>query len=133
MVRFQYKKEVSGSGAFIWRPVADVWFQTRANDWVELHPYIDSGADITLVPYSFGKLLGFKKGSSPKEKIGGIGGSIQVIELKWPIKIAERVINCLVGWAQNENVPALLGRAEIFDAFEITFKQKEKFIIFKEI
>ena len=66
MLRFKYKKEVDSDHAEVWRPVADVWFKANANNWIELHPYIDSGADITLVPYSFGKLLGFSKARASK-------------------------------------------------------------------
>ena len=133
MLKFGYKKELDRNGVSVWRPIADVWFPTSTNDWIELHPYIDSGADITLVPYSFGKLLGFSKVFGAKEKIGGIGGSIQVIPVKWQIKIGNKILKTLVGWAQNENVPALLGRQEIFDTYEICFKQKEKLITFKEV
>ena len=71
--------------------------------------------------------------SYPKEKIGGIGGSIQVITVKWRIKIGDKILQTLVGWAQSENVPALLGRQDIFDAYEISFKQKEKLITFEEV
>jgi len=131
MVRFQYKKEIDKDGASVWRPVADVWLPTSTNDWIELHPYIDSGADITLVPYSFGKLLGFKKVFARKQRIGGIGGHIEIITVKWKIKIGEKVMNADIGWAQSENVPALLGRQNIFDEFEILFRQKEKEILFK--
>ncbi len=133
MLKFGYKKELDRNGISVWRPIADIWFPTSTNDWIELHPYIDSGADITLVPYSFGKLLGFKKIFAPRERIGGIGGHISVIPVKSKIKIGGQILNATVGWAQSEDVPALLGRQEIFDSFEIIFRQKQKEIIFKEL
>jgi len=130
MVKFEYKKELDRNGEAVYRPIADVWFKSSTNNWVELHPYIDSGADITLVPYSFGKLLGFRKIFAPREKIGGIGGKMDVICVKSEIKIGDKIIKATIGWAQSENVPALLGRSEIFDEFEVSFKQREKQILF---
>ena len=133
MLHFRYKKEIDRSGKAIFRPIADVWFKTSMGGWIELHPYIDSGADISLVPFSFGKLLGWKKIALTTEQIGGIGGSIEVLPIKWPIKIGPDVLIATIGWAQDENVPALLGRQNIFDFFEIRFRQKTKEILFKKI
>ena len=38
-----------------------------------------------------------------------------------------------MAWGLIEEVPPLLGRADIFDCFKITFLQKEEKIIFEEI
>ena len=48
MIVFKYKKEMSG----VKRPLADVFLKTVSGYWIEFHPYIDSGADVTLIPYS---------------------------------------------------------------------------------
>lgn len=41
----------------IFRPVADIEFKSVAGEWIECHPYIDSGADVTLLPLSLGRLF----------------------------------------------------------------------------
>jgi len=48
------------------------------------------------------------------------------------MKIGEKVLPILVAWALIEEVPPLLGRADVFDYFKITFLQKERKIIFEE-
>lgn len=41
--------------------------------------YVDSGADVTLIPKSFGELLGFRLESSKIQEIKGIGeGTVPV-------------------------------------------------------
>ena len=47
--------------------------------------------------------------------------------------IGELTIPTRIAWAQLETVPLLLGRADVFDAFEITFKQREGRILFNEV
>lgn len=131
MIRFRYKPELGRRGQKIWRPVADVWFLATNGKWIELHPYIDSGADVTLVPFSLGHLLGLKKGNSSVERIGGIGGSIGIVYKSCRIKIGEKELGINVAWAQTEDIPPLLGREDIFDEFEISFRQKQREIIFQ--
>lgn len=132
MVLFRYKKELGRRGQFIWRPVADVWFRASSGEWVELHPYIDSGADVTLIPYSFGVLLGIQKRNGQAERIGGISGSIEVINKTCSMKIGKKIMTVPLAWAQTEEVPALLGREKVFDAFHIIFRQDRKEIFFQE-
>lgn len=133
MTVFRYKIEPLGRGkGTIKRPVADVSLRTTAGDWIEFHPYIDSGADVTMIPFSLGKLIGFRLETSPVEQIGGICGSVPVVfandvmmklgEDKFPVRLA---------WALTEEVPPLLGRTDIFDRFHVTFRQREGIILFE--
>lgn len=131
MTLFRYKPEKGLHQQIVLRPVADVWLK-NGKDWLEFHPYIDSGADVTLLPLSLGKLLGFKIKGDQIEEIGGIKGSIPVVYKRWRIKIGKRILPVLIAWALTEEVPPLLGRADIFDFFEIIFRQKERKIIFKK-
>lgn len=131
MIVFRYKAEKGAKGQLVKRPVVDVWFK-KENNWVEFHPYIDSGADITLIPFSLGKLFGFRPEGEKIEEIGGIRGAVPIIYKKWKIKIGEKIFPILLAWALIEEVPPLLGRADVFDTFKITFIQKEGKIIFEE-
>lgn len=132
MIVFHYKEEEGRRQQVVKRPVADIWLQ-KGNTWIEFHPYIDSGADVSLIPLSLGELLGFKVDKDEIEEIGGIRGAVPVIYKKWPIKIGERILEILLAWALIEEVPPLLGRADIFEVFEVIFRQKEGEIIFKEV
>ncbi|MBI4990732.1 hypothetical protein HZB96_01405 [Candidatus Gottesmanbacteria bacterium] len=114
------------------RPVADVYIKSKSGRWIEFHPYIDSGADITLIPLSLGKLIGFSAESKKIEQIGGIRGSIPIIYHQNKIRLGIYELNVKLGWALVEEVPPLLGRADIFDFFNITFRQKEGIIGFEK-
>lgn len=131
MIVFRYKSEKGAHQQLVKRPVADIWFKKRIG-WIECHPYIDSGADVTLIPFSLGELLGFKIEDEKIEEIGGIRGAVPVIYKKWKIKIGQRVLSILLAWVLIEEIPPLLGRADVFDFFQITFQQKKGKIIFEE-
>lgn len=132
MIIFKYKREFSRNfSKSILRPVADVFLMNRTGSWIEFHPYIDSGADVTLLPLSLGKLIGLKIDERKIEQIGGIRGSVPVIYHKVNLKIGGIELLVKVAWALIEEVPPLLGRADIFDYFHITFKQNQETIVFK--
>ena len=130
-MQFKYRKEFYKTLGVIYRPVAEVIF-INGNKEVRDFPYVDSGADITLIPRSVGELLGFEVGSEEINEMGGIGGSkvptilktlkMRIGEFEFPIKIA---------WALVEYVPPLLGRVDVFDKFEVRFRQKEKITEFE--
>lgn len=133
MIIFKYKEEsISNTKEKVKRPVADVYMKSLSNAWIKFHPYIDSGADITIIPLSLGKLLGFRVDEEKVEQIGGIRGSVPVIYTKTLIKIGREEFQAKIAWSLVEDVPPLLGRIDIFDRFEITFKQKEDKIIFQK-
>lgn len=54
MIIFHYREEKGSKGKIICRPVADIELKSKTNEWVERHPYIDSGADVTLAEKSEG-------------------------------------------------------------------------------
>ena len=131
MTIFRYKLEKGAHQKLVKRPVADVWLK-KGNEWIEFHPYIDSGADVTLIPLSLGELLGFKTENEAIEEIGGIRGAVPVIYKNCQIKIGRKVLPILIAWALVEEVPPLLGRADVFDFFKVTFNQKGEEIVFEE-
>lgn len=133
MIVFQYKEEPTGKrGKTVRRPVADIFLKGKSGEWIELHPYIDSGADVTLIPLSLGKLLGFTVGGKKIEEIGGIRGNVPVMYLRNKMRVGDVELSVHLAWALIEEVPLLLGRADVFDLFEVTFKQKEGVIVFKK-
>jgi len=93
-IEFNFKEEQSRIFGPILRPVARIILINRKNEVPE-HVYVDSGADITLIPKSVGELLGFKIEESDKiEEMKGIGDyGIPVIIKKLKIKIGEKIID----------------------------------------
>lgn len=131
MIIFRYKEESLVLGE-IKRPVADVYLRTKKGLWIEFHPYIDSGADVAMIPLSLGKLLGFEIDENKIQQIGGIRGSVPVMHTKTAMKIGERNFTIHIAWALIEDVPPLLGRMDVFDIFKVTFEQYKGIIVFDE-
>lgn len=131
MITFRYRKERYVGGRIVKRPVADVYFQIPDGNWQLFHPYIDSGADITLIPYSVGRAMGFSPSKISKSELGGLRGSISVAYVTTNLKIGGKIVRTRVAWAQTEKVLALLGRMDIFDSFKVTFDQRKDIITFE--
>lgn len=133
MIVFKYKEESLGAGkGTIKRPVADIYLKSSSGSWIEFHPYIDSGADLTMIPISLGRLLGLHRNERKVDKIGGIRGSVPVNYTKTQMRIGEYEFQSRIAWALIENVPPLLGRADVFDIFNIEFKQCNEQVIFQK-
>lgn len=130
MIRYRYQPEPSNLGEIL-RPVADVILE--ANDIkIEISMYIDSGADITMIPFRLGKALGFKQ--DPQDKIleikGVSGGGVPYIVKEVNIFLNNECFKIRLAWALIEEVPLLLGRMDIFNKFKIVFEEKERHIDF---
>lgn len=133
MIIFKYKEESLGIGrGMIKRPVADIYVKTKSSFWIEFHPYIDSGADLTMLPLSLGRLLGLHLDEKKVEQIGGIRGTVPIINTECLMRIGDEELKVKTAWALIEDIPPLLGRSDVFDKFEIIFKQKEDAIVFQK-
>ncbi|MBI4130752.1 hypothetical protein HY468_05520 [Candidatus Roizmanbacteria bacterium] len=99
---------------------------------MKFYPYIDSGADVTLIPLSLGNLLGLRVDNHHVQKIGGISGSVSIIYTKRNMRIGNSEFTSRIAWSLHEDVPPLLGRLDVFDQFDITFQQEKKRIVFEE-
>ena len=131
MIEFSYKEERLSESKTVFRPVADVIIIAGDNTEVEIPMYIDSGADLSLIPLRFGKALGFTKEGKSIEEMRGIASTLPYIRQNVKFKFNNEIIDAEIAWALIEEVPALLGRKDIFDAFKITFLQQQKKIIFE--
>ncbi|PXF58334.1 MAG: hypothetical protein C4B59_13480 [Candidatus Methanogaster sp.] len=92
------------------RPVASIEFGSKYDVWIELRPYINSGADITLIPLIFGRLLGLelkKEEIKHLRGIGGVGMPVVIKEVDTRINGTEFPVR--VAWALEEDLPPLLG------------------------
>ena len=132
MIVFNYRREKSEITGSILRPVASVEFKSKNDEWIELRPYIDSGADITLIPLSFGRLLGLELRKEDIKHLRGVGGAeVPVVITKVDVMIDDIEFPISVAWSLEEDIPPLLGRTDIFDRFVITFDQYNEIAIFK--
>ena len=134
MITFKYKKEKVGVlGETTLRPVARIYLSTDKKSWYRFEPYIDSGADITLLSKSTGDLIGLKLEKEKPFNLGGISDGIPIVYKKIWMRLGKKEFEVKVAWAQVHGIPPLLGRTTVFENFNITFKQKQGIIEFQEI
>jgi Aspartyl protease len=94
--------------------------------------YIDSGADVSLVPLQFGRALGLQPNKQDIQEIQGIGGrGIAVIMSTVKMRIGRKILEARIAWSLTEDVPLLLGRMDVFDAFKVTFDQAKRKVLFQ--
>ncbi|MCP4691841.1 MAG: hypothetical protein GY859_27595, partial [Desulfobacterales bacterium] len=93
---------------------------------------IDSGADISCVPNQMGADLGFQIFDQEVAlKALSVGGEFDYLVRQCSIKIDEYKIRIPVAWVQDErHMELIVGRAVVFDNFDITFKQADEIIEF---
>src|SRR3989338_2131804 len=116
MVAFPYRKEKSDLFGETYRPIAAVHFVVDDETEFVQFMYVDSGADVTLVPKSVGELLGFSVLESEIKQIYSVSRhSVPVIIKGVKLKIGGYEFEAKVAWCLNENVPLLLGRLDVFD------------------
>ena len=122
-IEFAFRKESSGLFGSIGRPVARLIVIHRRRRVPQLF-YVDSGADITLIPKSVGDLLGLTL-TSPQEirEIKGIGErGVPIVIRCLRLQVGSKVFPARVGWCLLEEVPLLLGRLDCFRLFDISFR-----------
>ena len=74
MIRQRFREERSSLGIVL-RPVADIILE-KDSFAVEIPMYVDSGADISMIPFHFGKALGFKQEKEDTiQEIKGVSGA----------------------------------------------------------
>jgi hypothetical protein len=123
LVSFSYRREFSPVLGEVLRPVASVELKAVRDHWFPASMYIDSGADMTLIPSDFGKLLGMDLRKNRSGLVGVTGAPMKVSLQSTLIKIGASVQEAKVAVALRNDVPYLLGRDGVFKAFKITFEE----------
>lgn len=132
MIEFFYQEEYSDKFGPIIRPVAPILLtNSKKNDkFILATMYIDSGADVTMVPLKAGEALGFVHDTKKIFRMHGIAGSLPCIVEKAQIKIGKKRLTADIIWALSDEAPFLLGRRHIFEHFKITFEEAKRRIFF---
>jgi hypothetical protein len=123
LVRFSYRREFSHVLGEILRPLASVQVRAVRGHWFPALMYVDSGADITLVPSDFGKILGMDLTKNRSSLAGVAGAPLRVSLQSTEVKIGSAIEKAKIAVAARNDVPYLLGREGLFKAFKITFEE----------
>jgi len=133
LVEFTYRKEKSGILGDILRPVAQLEIKSEKTDWFPVIMYIDSGADITLVPRNFGSLLNLDL-TENLGQIRGIGEAIVPLSLQdVKLRIEKHEIRIKIAVALINEVPYVLGRYDFFKLFKISFQEYENKVVVEKV
>lgn len=97
---------------------------------VELEMTIDSGADLSMIPYQVGVGLGLGSGKAV-HNLSGVAGGLPYLLRRLHFRLGPFSFLARVAWAQRDDVPMLLGRADVFDRFVITFHEHRSVITFR--
>jgi predicted aspartyl protease len=127
MTDFAWRKDLSQAFGTITRPVASVYIKADDGQWHALTMLIDSGADASVMSRSFGELFGHNIKKGRKVPMKGFGEQVVIAYVHtMEIKIGEHVVKADVLVADSNKVPNVLGRKDVFDLFEIQFKNTSK-------
>ena len=132
MIRHRFREERSSLGKVL-RPVAEVILE-KDGFRVGMPMYIDSGADVSMIPLRFGRALGFAQEKEDTiEEIRGVSGAgIPYILKEVTLELNTKTLKIRIAWALVEEVPILMGRMDIFDKFRIIFDGRKGWIDFEE-
>ena len=139
---YRFKKEKLHDGGFVSRPRIPIVLHGEKSS-VTVAALIDSGCDITVIPYDLAQAIGLKL-EGEKSVLFAFRESTEVIHSKVGITFMGKVqreeaylahIPVLIPAANNllEEEGVVLGIEGIFNAFDIHFKKSENKIILKKV
>ena len=127
MIKYSWREELSQSLGKIKRPVAEIHLKDKNNIWRALTMYIDSGADISILSKSFGELFSHNIKKGQEIRLKGINNCNFLAYIHtFEIRIGKNEERIKIAIAQNDEVPNILGRFDVFNLFEICFKNKSQ-------
>lgn len=129
MIEFSFKPHLSQKFGRILKPFIPVTIvgpKKKLNVFV----LIDSGADISMIPYSAGEFLGFEFVMDLRGEVQGISeGNVPYFLVEALFIIGDIEVVARVGWALVEEVPFVIGRLDVFQQLTIEFREYENRII----
>ena len=133
MIEFPGRLVESERFGTIWIPTAIVEIKSQKLS-LSCKMLVDTGAYLSMIPYSVGIELGLTISEDEILEAGGAGGaSIPHVVKELEIQIGDYSIHARIGWALTDEVPLLLGRLDIYDEFDIEFSQSRRKVIFRKM
>lgn len=95
---------------------------------------VDSGAFLTVLPYTVGAALGLVQDTTDLiEQARGFGGSdVSYVLKRLRMDIGPYAFEVRVGWAQTEEA-FVMGRLDVFDRFDVEFRQHDRQLVFRPL
>ena len=131
MIEFPFEPRQSRRFGEILKPIIPVRVSGPARS-VNVFMLLDSGADLSMLPYSVGETLGMRLDIGTRSEVQGIGeGTVPYVPGEVDLQIGGIVLHVRVGWALIEEVPFLLGRLDVFRELVIEFREFENKLVIR--
>ena len=113
-------------------PIVQVSLKTIFG-WREFDFLVDTGADLTTLPFSTASFLGVDFKKLKKSKTQGVGGIfVPTWDLEIPIKIGQEELKIRASITQDKSTPFLLGRKDIFEEkFSLVLDSKRRVTVLR--
>jgi len=136
-IRFvrEWREFTHPDGTIIYRPILPILVRSQ-HALLERDFLVDSGADLSMAPHELGRQLGLRWGDGVPITLRGISqrktclvqGRIHEVDIVVPA--ASVMLHLPMVFARG-NVPFVLGREGLFDAFDITFEKINRQTVFQ--
>ena len=106
-----------------------------SSSWQRVDFYVDSGAAYSLASAQLAAAVGFdyKAGQLATVQVGD-GHCLPIYLNVLPVQIGPRVIQARIGFAEEYGLHFnLLGRLDIFDKFNISFRERDGIVLFEPV
>ncbi len=131
LVEFPFRSFRHSRLGVLYRPHATIELQ-HTNRIIRGPFLVDSGADTSVIGYKVGLALGLQfETDEPLDRLGGAASGIPVVYRTVQMKIGSYQIESRIAWAIGYQVKSILGRLDVFDHFNINFRQNERRTIFE--
>ncbi len=126
----KYELEYSENFGKILRPkVLARIINPLTGDFIDVRCYVDTGADISLLPQSAGKRINLDVECGKRAVFRGISQkkecSVEAYIHEVKIRLCEHEFESLMAFSPVEDLPPLVGRLKALDYFEICLNGKE--------
>jgi hypothetical protein len=122
--RFEFRYALFRGSAF---PIIPLQLRTSSGEWIATTALLDSGASISLFDAAIGKGLGIRIDDGRRVTPTGIGGPVVAYVHRIVIRIGDKELETQIAFTKRRKLPVnLLGRADVFDGFLVTFDEKRR-------
>ena len=130
ILKFPYRRKTISLGEIV-DPLIQA--QVKASyGWQPVWFLVDTGADVTTLTVSFAKQLGINLDKRKKSKVHGIGNqSNDAYQSMITLKLNGIVFDIRAFFLNTPRNILLLGRLDLFDKFDITFKNSRQELHFE--
>lgn len=116
-----------------WTPSHTVNFVLDDGTESPVEMIVDTGADVTYIPKKIGERLGLVRSRHDfLFEAKSVGSTVPCVFRQMMVNISGITLPIKIIWGQDDQIEeeALLGRADVFDRFDVLFSQKKQKVVF---